>query len=369
MNNIKIKSPKLLLKEVIRKPAMKLYNLIVKHSTDQYFLLITLQYIEIAKVRYGIKLLRQIRALYGETAHVFLVRGATGDVYLVNCLIKKYCYLHKIDKYVMVGDGKGLREVSNLFFEDHIYALPRWKASCLQSVYKLCGEQPLNMTDLFMWQHSLYFNRCRLRMEERFNFMDTYQWYVFGFSEIQKLSYPPVLSVHESDIQRWNLNGISKGRTVVISPHAYSVECLDQAFWRLVVNKLKNKGYNVVFSINTNKETCPFPGEHCYFANYEEIVPMLNYAGFFIAVRSGLCDIVSQSSCKMVILYPMKRKVNNYNEHRSDIDFAGLKAMGLNKNAIEIETRLLKNKDIDESGMIDIKEESFELTEKIVACF
>lgn len=84
------------------------------------------------------------------------------------------------------------------------------------------------------------------------------------------------------------------------------------------------------------------------------------YAGCFIGVRSGLCDIISTASCRKIILYPQKEKKVDYSEHRSEIQFSGFGVMGLcgtdDKNMVEISTPLLMNITQKEPAIDDMDE-------------
>ena len=349
--------------------AKKIIKPLFKYKRNRIIIECFLQYFEIWRIRYGVRLLSSIHKDFGTEVHVIIVRGATGDIYLVNALLPRYLEANGVSNYLIVGDGKNLKKISHLFGETNVIELSRWDASCLQSLYKFCGKEVLNMNDLFMWQHSLYFNRCRIRMEERFNFMDTYQWYVFGFEGKEDLKKPVFLEPGADLIEKWISSGIVPGRTVIVSPCAYSVVGMPQVFWRVITERLEALGYSVVFSINPTHENKPVRKVKYYYSSYEESVPMLNFAGAFLGVRSGFSDIVSSATCKMIILYPKALEKNNYSEHRSDILFAGLKVMGLNNAAIEIETNLLRNRDITNDHIKNEITEVNMLVDKILYYF
>ena len=307
-------------------------------------------------VRRGYRCHQEICSQYGQDVHIFFLRGATGDVYLANLLLPEYLKKHHIKKYVLVGDPKGLKVIANLFGQQNVYAISRWKASALQCFYKLCGPEQTHITDLFLWQHTMYFNRCRIRMEERFNFMDTYQYYVFAFDQPRPLHAPHFPAATEEMKQRWEACGIAEGKTVIIAPYAYSVTLLPDEMWRNIADGLDKLGYRVVFSLEPGKEKNPAPNYPSIFFPYAQSVSLLEYAGAFVGLRSGLCDIVSSAHCKMVILYPPSLEKKNYWEHRSDVAFCGLQSMGLNTMVKEITTPLLQNIELqNQNGVLEDK--------------
>jgi hypothetical protein len=61
----------------------------------------------------------------------------------------------------------------------------------------------------------------------------------------------------------------------------------------------------------------------------------MDAAGYFIGVRSGLCDVISTSSCKKVILY----EKDGLFYKASQYEYFSLEKMGLCNDAIEIEYR------------------------------
>lgn len=70
----------------------------------------------------------------------------------------------------------------------------------------------------------------------------------------------------------------------------------------------------------------------------EASVPYLEYAGGFIGMRSGLCDVISSAACRKLLLYPKEDLTTiDYDRHRADKEFGGLQAMGLTDQVIELE--------------------------------
>ena len=334
-------SIRLLVKKRLRKTA----KWVLRLSIAAVSTLFPVEY-ESCKVRSGYRTYRTIKERYGENCHLFFFRGATGDVFLANSLIPAFTQAKRIQNYVFLGDGKGLKPISKLFGETNIVPLSRWAASCFQSFYKLVGQAQEDITDLFLWQHTMYFNRCRTRMLERFHFMDTYQWYVFGFDCRREAVFPSYSEPNAENQEKWRTMGIDPGRTVIISPNAYSVTGLPGDVWKQIDQALRAMGWKTRYCTNPKNEEAPFKGAQTIWFSFADSVPLLEYAGAFLSVRNGLCDIVSSAGCRMVILYPCALKKTNYSEHRSDAAFCGLRAMGLNENAVEISTPLIRNMEI-----------------------
>lgn len=324
------------------------------------------------KVWNGERELRHIRNRYGEDTHIFLMRGATGDTYLQLALIDNYIKERNISSYKIVSDSAGCEDLGLLFHEKNLIAMNGYKVESIEKAYMLLGSKKLNLTILFPWTYSLYFNRCRIRMTERFHFMDTYQYYVLNLKEDMRIKIPQFRSLTQNSLEKLVPKGLVKGKTVIIAPEAHSITQLETGLWNRIIDGLIQKGYAVIMNIGQNE------GYHApdYFCAYEESVPLLEYAGFFIGLRSGLCDIISSAKCQKVIIYPAKISRADYGEHRTEIEFCGLKKMHLveerDETLTEIDTPLVRNITDTREEMQNEREQEYEetlLIQKVVDCF
>ena len=290
----------------------------------------------------GFREIKNIQKIYGKNVHIIFMRGATGDTYLQLMILQNYLKEKEIGMYVILGDSAGSRSIIKLFPYQY-KQISGYKASCIQKAYMLLGSEYLNITIMFPWDYGLYFNRCRVRMLERFNFMDTYKWYVLNLKKEILFTKPIFKKMSKEFIFEMSKKGVIKNKTIIISPDANSVTKLPVLFWNDLISDFKEKGYFVFVNCNY---ASPFKAPDIFF-NYEESVPLLEYCGYFVGIRSGLCDIISTAKCKKIFIYPQKDKKINYSEHRSEIEFSGFKVMGLTSSddntTIEISTPLIMN--------------------------
>lgn len=63
-----------------------------------------------------------------------------------------------------------------------------------------------------------------------------------------------------------------------------------------------------------------------------------------ISIRSGLCDIISGTECRKIILYPEGKKTDGISSYK---EFFSLEKMGICSDAIEIE---IQNKNLPETA-------------------
>lgn len=280
----------------------------------------------VRETKRGKKIYDKFKKKYGADTHFFIVRGATGDVFLNGLYLKEYAQKCGIEKYVAVGDGKGLARILDLFGIDKTEKLEWRDAEAFQQCYKFF--QLLDVTDLFLWQGSLYLNRCRTRMHREFNFLDTYDYYIYkGMVSKDKWTHPNFLDLDDSLRQKYERMGVVEGKTVILAPYAYSVKNLPEFFWEEIAEHLREKGYRVFVNVNESKEVNLFDNIPSIVFPFSEAKALLTYAGNFLSLRSGLCDIVSLIPCKQIILYPEEMQPIDYGIHRSDVNFSSLHVM------------------------------------------
>ena len=101
--------------------------------------------------------------------------------------------------------------------------------------------------------------------------------------------------------------------------------------WAQVVNELNNKGYTVCTNVASKKEKA-IKGTIPLFIPYKQLVPFLDEAGYFIGIRSGICEVLASSTCKKIVLY---KKGFDWNG-KDSLDYFSLSKMGL-CDAVEME--------------------------------
>ena len=177
------------------------------------------------------------------------------------------------------------------------------------------------------WDTKHYYRIYRNHKE--LSFSDYFKYDVMGLEEETEFRHPMLHQDEECVNKIFSQKNLKQGKTIIIAPYAGSFKsALTIKNWEDIATKLKKKGYDVCTNCFGREE--PIPGTETIQFSYEQAVDVLNGAGGFIGIRSGLCDVVSNSKCKMLIIYE-----SNY--LASDYEYFSLKKMGLNNNVIEIE--------------------------------
>lgn len=305
----------------------------------------------------GAIILDFIKIKYGKNTFIFITRGKTGDIYLYFRFLENFLKKRNIEHYIFIGDCKNLLFIKNLYpnITGKYIKTSERIGSCLQIAYCLLSNYDRNIALNLMWDVDLPYNRCAVRLTKKFNFIESYYWFLFDLDDDNCIPTNPIFNkINDKIKQNLIKYGVIKGKTVIFSPYAYCVRNLNPLFWNLLGKELENRGYKVFIMLDPKTEKNEF-GFPSIFFKYADTKAILEYAGNFIGLRSGFCDIMSSSNCNKVILYPKIPEKFDGLAHRSDVEFSSFKIMGLSNSAYEITVPYARD-----IGNFDAETENFE---------
>lgn len=291
---------------------------------------------------YGLYIYMKLVKRHGDDKHFIVIKGATGDVYIQFLLLKEYIAKKSISDYIIIGDGAGLIPISRLFAASNVEFMPAKLLDYLELAYHVTDGASFNLIIPFFWTSPVFYDnwKCRTRFKPGFSFLDTYVYMSYKMCYPLILAEPKFIEDKETICFWCQQHGVIRNKTIIISPEANSVTSLPIWFWNIIINEFKQAGY-VVFMNCGGTTLYRAPN---IFPLYEMAVPLLEYAGYFIGIRSGFCDIISSASCRKIILYPQVAENIDYGHHRSEMEFSCFGLMGYpTNNLLEISTPLLKN--------------------------
>ncbi len=99
-----------------------------------------------------------------------------------------------------------------------------------------------------------------------------------------------------------DLRQINEGKAVILSPYAKSVIALPEEFWKAIVRRYKDRGYQCF--TNIAGEEVSLEGTSGISPAIAELQSVVEYAGTFVGIRSGLCDVLKYAKCKKTAFYP-----------------------------------------------------------------
>lgn len=252
----------------------------------------------------------------------------TGDIYMACSLLETYLHREKINNYLVVVIGNSCVKVAKLFGIENIRNVTNEEMAKLLKAWEFLGTEKMRVKPLLYWgwrtKRYLYADKYK-----RITFNEMFQYDVFGFPHLMKGKEIQRNRDSQYAEKLFKELGLKKGKTVILAPYAGSfVSEMRMQEWEAVAENLREMGYSVCTNSSGPSEPV-IKGTVSVFFPYDEAINVLEYAGGIIALRSGLCDIISQAKCKKVVLYE-----NGFNAAR--YDFFSLKKMGLTKHVNEL---------------------------------
>lgn len=279
-------------------------------------------------VKKGYRIYQQIKEKYSKEHWLFLCPyPGTGDIYMAGVYLDAYLGKKCIKQYIMVVSSKSCKEVALLFDLENVEVVSMDDMQLMLKAWEFFGNKKMMIKPLLYWG---WRTKRYLYADEypQITFNEMFLYDVFDLPEHTEKRQISVdfRSTYAKELFR-KLE-LQPHKTVVIAPYAGSfVSEMDMGFWSDIVLKLKQKGWTVATNCCGDQEL-PVLGSVPIFFPYKEAIQVLEYAGAFVALRSGLCDIVSQARCKMIILYESGFNAARY-------EYFSLDKMGLNPDVLE----------------------------------
>jgi hypothetical protein len=120
---------------------------------------------------------------------------------------------------------------------------------------------------------------------------------VYGLPKDTKPILPCANNERYQEIDR-----IPAGKSVIFSPYAKSVPALNENVWKEAVSFYSSKGYQCY--TNVVGDEVPLPQTEAIAPSLFELKSVIERAGTFVGIRSGLCDVIRDVRAKKIALYP-----------------------------------------------------------------
>ncbi|WP_026522988.1 nucleoside-diphosphate sugar epimerase/dehydratase [Butyrivibrio sp. VCB2001] len=98
------------------------------------------------------------------------------------------------------------------------------------------------------------------------------------------------------------LDKIPRGKSVIISPYAKSVIELPTNMWERLAEEMKKRGMAVFTNVAMDEQ--PIAGTIGISPRILEMQSVVEWAGHFVGIRSGLCDVIRYADCEKTAYYP-----------------------------------------------------------------
>jgi hypothetical protein len=241
----------------------------------------------------GADVLRKIRETHPSQFLVVCPYNALGDVYQALSFLPEYCRKNGIEDSVIIVEGNACRQIAELFEVGNLVVLD--SAAMDELVQAVLFVKEKNC--IIAHHERPYTNNIIRYLDKHFlSFADFYRCGVYGLEKAVKPALPAGNKAFE------NAQRIEKGNTVILAPHAKSVVQLPDAYWEALACDFRQKRYLVC--TNVAGDEAPVKGTMPLFVPINQMVSAAEYAGLFIGIRSGLCDILSVARCRKIVVFP-----------------------------------------------------------------
>lgn len=248
-------------------------------------------------IKKGYDLYTDIISKYSEDVKLIVAPRASGDIFISCFFIEQWCKKNHIKDYVLLGIGKNLLDVAALFNIKNISVLSEEEKTSLSSAYMYFGSE-MNIKFLAEWELRIRNSYFPVGKSLAF-FINKFKYETFNLEEDIEIKKPEFNT--EVEYSKYD---IEKGKTVIIAPYAYSspAAIIPTNVLEELVNNLVKKGFKV-FTIGYGDREPAIKNTKLIRFEYKDSLEILEDAGYFIGVRSGLCDITYSAKCKKIIIY------------------------------------------------------------------
>lgn len=257
----------------------------------------------------------------------------TGDAYQTGRYFSAYIHTNNIQKYVVVTGTNAVKKVLDIFGIQNICVRCFDDTEKLSHFGQFIGYEACGI-------HMLHHNPPEymyLSLMREIEGIHGYTWEDM-FRRIG-LNLPDSVSVTQAEFHTFQQASamkskylrMRKGKTVILSPYANTFANIPVQIWIDLAKCLRQLGYMVCTNSAGDQEPV-IPGTERIFFTYSDSVAVCEYAGYFIGIRSGLCDIISRADCMKIILY--QRIKCGWGSIQN---LFGMNAMGICRDAVEIE--------------------------------
>lgn len=147
---------------------------------------------------------------------------------------------------------------------------------------------------------------------------------------------------------------IVPGRTVVLAPYSVTLASFNyESMFEKIAKLLRKKGFTVLTNTTDNRV---IPGTKPFNPDFKDTIAIAESGVWFISIRSGLCDLLFFTKCKLTVLYPTEIQDKAFSLTRMFNSRPGLHEVIISPDSRDytkiIETHRSEGKEKDENFII-----------------
>ena len=245
------------------------------------------------RVEHGITLLQELKGKYPDHFRILCPFSALGDIFIMMSYLPHFLKKMGVVRCVIGVVGNACAQVVQLFgaYPVEVFRQKDMDETIQAVLYTndrnafIAHQDRPYVVDL----HKALYSKC-IPLEQ------IYCCGVFGLPA-DTVPYEPTELKQYSGTER-----IERGNAVLFSPYAKSVTALPDLLWKQIVDSYRQRGYQCFTNVAGGER--PLAGTQPVSPKISEIQSLAEYAGTFIGIRSGICDVLRYAECKKAALYP-----------------------------------------------------------------
>ena len=247
-----------------------------------------------ARVEWGESKVKELSDKYPGYFKVMFPFGALGDIYLAMSYWKPFAEKRNIEHVIFCVAGKVLKDVINLFDD---YDVEVFDSKKLDAMIQACLY---SRDENFYIPHQDRPYVVNLHKALYVKLIPLETIYCCGVYGLPKDTKPTLPDGHFKKYH--DLDRIPKGKSVIFSPYAKSIPSLPDKVWDEAVRYYSEKGYKCFTNVVGDEK--PLDKTEAVSPSIAELKSLVEHAGTFVGIRSGLCDVIREAKAKKIALYP-----------------------------------------------------------------
>ncbi len=245
-------------------------------------------------------LYKLLEPIYKKHDYMFIVRTkGLGEAYLLNFMIDELIQKHKIKSPCIITHRNVYKDMFRLFNNDNIpcyitenLTIEHYNQSLRKRVYKYKGTSVQVI-------HSTIQESAALFKKYEIGDIEPYPNVIKKFAGVKNFqNKTPVYNDKDKDILQFVKN-LNIDNFIFVIPEAQGVKALPKNFWKNIIAKLKEKGYDIFVNTQNGFSELGFSVP----ATITQAMYLASLSKGIISIRCGLLELFSSINIPKHILY------------------------------------------------------------------
>lgn len=220
---------------------------------------------------------------------------ALGDVYWGMSYLPALLEKKKISSCAVAVVGNPCRQVAEMFGHEDVFVLDQKEMDAVLQAIVLTEEPQA----VIAHHNHFYIDPSFQILQKKFIlFSDYFRDIVYGLPSDTQKSKPTKIQPLSPQIQRQ----IPEKKSVIMAPYANSVVEAPMTFWETLAQEYEEQGFSVFSNVVDGQ--APIPHTTALALPLGEMIAAVQWAGVFVSIRSGLCDVVDSAQCEKILVFP-----------------------------------------------------------------